>query len=406
MPDLRRTFAIAAFAIACACTVAAPSGAAVIETKSGPVNVEPLAKLNHPWGMTFLPDGRLLITEKPGRLRVYAEGKLSDPIAGVPKVAFKGQGGLLDVEIDPAFAQNRLVYLSYAEPAEEQPEGAREEGDPRFSTFLDKSDTTLKGLAVARGRLEGEAGSGQRLADVKVIWRQVPKTIGRGHFGGRLVFAPDGKLFITSGERQRFDPAQDPASNVGKTVRINPDGSIPADNPFVNKPGMLPDVWALGNRNALGAAIHPASGQLWINEMGPKGGDELIAVERGRNYGWPVVAEGKHYNDAPIPGHATRPEFTPPAHSWTPVISPSGMIFYRGERFPSWRGNALLGGLSSKALIRVTLEGNRVTGEERIDMTRRIRDVIEAPDGAVLLLSDGENGELLRLTPAGAKKEP
>ena len=242
----------------------------VLQTKTGPISIERLTTLTQPWGMAFLPDGRLLITEKPGRLRIYEGGKLSEPIAGVPSVVFHGQGGLLDVEVDPAFASNSLVYLSYTEAAEVQPPGTHDVPDPRFGGSFDKEDNLIKGGAVARGRLDG-----QQLRDVKVIWRQVPKTIGRGHFGGRLVFAPDGKLFITSGDRMRFDPAQDPASNIGKIVRINPDGSNPADNPFANKAGARPDVWSMGHRNPLGAAINPASNQLWINEMGPRHGDEL-----------------------------------------------------------------------------------------------------------------------------------
>ena len=398
MTNLFRRAALAACVTAAAVATAATARAATVTTKAGPVNVEPMAKLEHPWGMAYLPDGRLLVTEKPGRLRVFAEGKLSEPIAGVPGVAYRGQGGLLDVAIDPAFAQNQLVYLSYAEPADPQPADAKDAPDERLGKNFKADDPQLKGGAVARGRLDGN-----RLSDVKVIWRQVPKTIGRGHFGGRLVFAPDGKLFITSGERQRFEPAQDAATNLGAIVRINPDGSVPQDNPFVNKPGARPDAYTIGNRNPLGAAIHPASGKLWINEMGPKGGDELNVIEPGKNYGWPVVAaEGKHYNDAPIPPHADRPEFAAPLKHWTPVISPSGMIFYGGSKFPAWRGHALIGGLSSKALVRVGVEGDRVTEDEKIDMGRRIRDVIEAPDGAVLLLTDGKDGELVRLTPAAA----
>ena len=372
------------------------SDAAQVQTKAGAVNVETLAKLDNPWGMTFLPDGSLLITEKPGRLRTFKDGKLSDPIGGVPKVAYRGQGGLLDVEIDPGFANNKLVYLYYSEPAEQQPPNAQDTPEPRFGGGGDRNDTMLKGGAVARGRLDGN-----QLADVKVIWRQVPKTIGRGHFGGRLVFAPDGKLFIISGERMRFDPAQDMGSNLGKTVRINADGSVPSDNPFANQSGARPDVWTLGHRNPLGAAIQPQTKQLWVNEMGPKGGDELNLIKPGKNYGWPVVAKNAtHYNNAPIPEHATRPEFEPPVMAWTPVISPSGMIFYSGSMFPQWKGNALIGGLSSQALVRVTLEGDRATSDEQIKMGRRIRDVIEAPDGAILLLTDGNNGELWRLTPA------
>lgn len=370
------------------------SSAQTILMQSGPVNVERLAQLDNPWGMAFLPDGRLLISEKPGRLRVYADGKLSAPITGVPRVEYEGQGGLLDVEIDPDFARNRLVYLSYSEAAEQQPKVESDQPDPRLGEFQDLKDTVLKGAAVARGKLDG-----LQLRDVKVIWRQEPKTIGRGHFGGRLVFAPDGKLFISSGDRQRFEPAQDLGSNIGKIVRINVDGSIPDDNPFVKKAGARGDIWALGNRNPLGLAINPASQQLWENEMGPKGGDEVNLIERGKNYGWPIVSPGDHYNDAPIPRHSTRPQFVAPLHSWNPSISPSGMAFYTGNVFSDWRGNVLLGGLSSEALIRLTLSDGKVTGVERIDMQRRIRDVIQAPDGTILLLSDGDNADLLRLTP-------
>ena len=366
-----------------------------LKTKTGTVSVERLARLENPWGMTFLPDERLLITEKPGRLRVYSGGKLSPPIPGVPKVVYHDQGGLLDVEIDPDFAQNATLYLSYAEAAEQQPRAAREPPDPRLGSSLDQQDHVLKGAAVARAQLVGDS-----LRDVTVIWRQVPKTLGLGHFGGRLVFAPDGKLFITSGERQRFDPAQDLGSNLGRVVRINSDGSIPDENPFAKQPGARPDTWTLGHRNPLGAAINPASKQLWIIEMGPAHGDELNIIERGKNYGWPIVSNGDNYDGSPIPDHPTRPEFEPPTYFWHPAVSPSGLVFYTGDRFAAWRGSALLGGLSSKVLIRLTLDRNRVTDEERIDLKRRIRDVVQAPDGSVMVLSDGDQGELLRLTPA------
>ena len=253
----------------------------------------------------------------------------------------------------------------------------------------------LKAGAVACGKLDGG-----KLSDVKVIWRQVPATIGRGHFGGRLVFSPDGKLFILSGERQRFEPAQDLSSTLGKIVRINPDGSIPDDNPFKNEPNARPDIYTYGNRNPLGGAIHPATGKLWINEMGPKGGDEVNVIEPGKNYGWPLVAEARHYNDAQIPSHDTMPDkVTPPHVVWNPVISPSGMIFYDGSLFPAWKGNALIGGFSSRALIVVKGDGKQAEEAERLDMKMRIRDVIQGLDGSVLVLSDGANGELLRLTP-------
>jgi aldose sugar dehydrogenase len=324
----------------------------------------------------------------------YADGvanaEASAPITGAPKVSYHEQGRLLDVKIDPDF----VVYLSYPEAAEQQPPNAREEPDPRLGPFQDLQDNVLKGAAVSRARLDGD-----QLRDLAVIWRQIPKTIGRGHFGGRLDFAPDGKLFVTSGDRKRFEPAQDLNTNLGKIVRINPDGSVPDDNPFANQPCARQDIWTLGHRNPLGAVIAPASRQLWIHEMGPQGGDEVNLIEKGHNYGWPVVSNGDHYDGTPNLRHSTRREFTPPIYSWNASVSPSGLIFYTGSRFASWRGNALLGGLSSKALLRLTVDRDRVTGEERIAMGRRIRDDTQAPDGSVLLLSDGDNGELLRLTP-------
>jgi glucose/arabinose dehydrogenase len=232
-----------------------------------------------------------------------------------------------------------------------------------------------------------------------VIWRQEPKTIGRGHFGHRIVFGRDGTMFITSGERMRFDPARNLTSNLGKVVRINRDGSIPKDNPFVGKGNSREDVWTLGHRNILSAAVHPVSGQLWVFEMGPLGGDELNILRPGRNYGWPTVSNGDNYDKSPIPDHPTKPEFEAPVRTWTPVISPSGALFYDGTLFP-WRGSAVVGGLSSKALIRLTVEGDKVVGEERIDMQRRIRDVLQDRDGSLLVITDDKAGELLRLRPA------
>jgi glucose/arabinose dehydrogenase len=239
-----------------------------------------------------------------------------------------------------------------------------------------------------------------RLDEVEVIWRQQPKTVGRGHFGNRLIFASDGTLFITSADRMRFDPAQQVDSNLGKVVRINTDGTAPQDNPLAGKTrGARPEIWSLGHRNMLAAAMHPTSGRLWVWEMGPLGGDELNVIEPGRNYGWPIVSNGDNYDKSPIPDHPTQPRFEAPVRTWTPVISPSGAAFYRGSLFP-WRGNALVGSLSARALVRLTLDGTRVVDEERIDMKQRIRDVIEADDGSVLVVTDDRNGALLRLRPA------
>ena len=363
------------------------------------VQIQRLASLEFPWGMAYLPDGRLLITEKPGRLRVFADGKLSAPIENVPAVSYQEgqseQGGLLDVAVDPEFGQNRRIYFAYSEETP-QPSPQAEIGDPRFASFLNLKDNRLRGGVVSRATLDGT-----RLSDVQVIWRQEPKTIGRGHFGHRLVFGSDGTLFITSGERMRFDPAQSLTSNLGKVVRINRDGSIPKDNPFVGKGDGRGDIWTLGHRNILAAAVHPTSGRLWAFEMGPLGGDELNVIQAGRNYGWPIVSDGVNYDKSPIPKHSTRSEFEAPARTWTPVISPSGALFYDGKLFP-WRGHVLVGGLSSQAVIRLVLEGEKIVGEERIDMKKRIRDLIQAPDGAIVVMTDAKDGELLRLTPGSS----
>lgn len=367
-----------------------------IEAKSGRIKVERLATLEHGWGLAYLPDGRLLVTEKPGRLRFFADGKLSEPISGVPEVVYKGQGGLLDVAVDPNFASNKFVYVSYAEKAAQQPDVKQDERDPRLGPEQDLSDVVLRGAAVARGRLEGN-----QLQDVKVIWRQEPKQIGRGHYGGTLVFAPDGTLFILSGERQRFTPAQEMNSNLGKVVRINTDGTIPSDNPFASRTDVRSDIWSSGHRNPLGGAIHPATGKLWIHEMGPAQGDELNMPEPGKNYGWPVVSNGDNYDGSPIPDHPTQPQFAPPVFYWHPAISPAGFIFYTGDMFANWKNDALIGGLSSEVLIRVTIDGDRVRSEERLNLQARIREIVQAPDGSVLVITDPKeaNGELLRLTP-------
>jgi len=366
------------FALIAATALAVVSGACsaedrVIATETSKIKVETLASgLNHPWGMAFLPDGRALVTERVGRLHIMsADGTLSEPLTGVPKVFAKGQGGLLDVALDPKFSENKLVYISYAEPGKG---GA--------------------GTAVARGRL-GDAG----LEDVQVIFRQTPKVSGGNHFGGRLAFTPDGKLFITLGERFKFEPAQDLTNHLGKIVRINPDGSVPEDNPFIGQHDAQPEIWSYGHRNPQGATINPKTGKLWETEFGPLGGDELNIPAPGADYGWPIVSWGKHYNGRDIPNPPTHPEFADAIRHWTPAISPSGIAFYTADAIPGWKGNLLISSLSSQAIVRLSLDGETVTGEERILMGTRIRDVAQGPDGALYALTDEDDGAVLRLTP-------
>jgi aldose sugar dehydrogenase len=342
------------------------------DTKAGTIKVETVATgLSHPWGLAFLPDGRMLVTERSGTLRLVSkDGKLSPALSGVPKVVVAGQGGLLDVAIDPDFKSNNLVYLTYSEPGEG---GA--------------------GTAVARGKL-GESG----LDGVEVIFRQEPKVEGGNHFGSRLAFAPDGKLFVTLGERFTFTPAQDLTNDLGKIVRLNPDGSVPKDNPFVGRTDARPEIWSYGHRNPQGAAIHPETGKLWETEFGPMGGDELNIPQAGQNYGWPVVSWGSHYDGRAIPKPPSHPEFADAIYHWNPVISPSGITFYTADAIPAWKGNLLIAALSGQAIVRLTLDGEKVVGEERIPMGARIRDVVQGPDGAVYALTDEGNGEILRLT--------
>jgi glucose/arabinose dehydrogenase len=344
----------------------------------GKVGAETVAKgLEHPWALAFLPDGRMLVTERPGRLRlVDKNGRLSKPLAGVPDVAAKGQGGLLDVALDPRFEENRLVYLSYAEPGEG---GA--------------------GTAVARARL-GESG----LENVQVIYRQQPKVSGNGHFGSRLVFDRDGKLFITQGDRQGYrEQVQDLGSGIGKLVRINPDGSIPDDNPFVGKTGARPEIYSLGHRSMQAAALHPETGQLWTVEHGARGGDELNHPEAGKNYGWPVITYGIDYSGARIGEGTAKEGMEQPVYYWDPVIAPSGAVWYTGDRYPGWKGSLFIGSMQPGALVRVTVENGRVTGEERYlaELGDRIRDVQQGPDGFLYVVTDEEDGRVLRVVPKG-----
>ena len=342
-----------------------------------PFAVEPVASFDEPWAMAFLPDGRLLVTEKAGRLLVVdRDGNKSQPVSGVPEVDYGGQGGLGDVALHPDFASNALVYLSYAEAG----------------------DDDTRGAAVARGVLELEGGVGA-LSAVEVIWRQQPKVTGRGHYGHRLLFDDEGYLFVSSGDRQKFDPAQDMSGNLGKIVRLYDDGSVPQDNPFYDRGGVTAQIWSLGHRNPLGIAFD-SDGRLWNHEMGPKGGDELNLVVSGENYGYPIVSNGDHYSGKEIPDHDTRPEFAAPVVWWTPVISPGGFMVYDGDLFADWRGDGFIAGLSSKSLVRIEFDGETAREAERFDMGKRMRAVAQGPDGAIWMLEDKQGGRLLRLTPA------
>ena len=343
-----------------------------------PFRTTPAATFNEPWAMTFLPDGRLLVTEKGGALRLFnpATGQ-TRTVSGVPAVAYGGQGGLGDVILHPQYAANRLIYLSHVERS-----------------------GSLYGAVVVRARLSLDTAGGGHLDSLQRIWEQLPKVGGQNHFSHRLAFDAAGKLWITSGDRQKFDPAQDLSTNLGKILRLDDDGGIPADNPFAAQGGVAAQVWSLGHRNPLGIAFD-AAGRLWSHEMGPMGGDELNLVLRGRNYGWPLVSNGNHYDGTPIPGHATRPDLEAPRAWWTPVIAPAGMIIYSGTLFPGFRGHAFIGGLSSQALVRVRFDGTGAAAEHRrYPMGRRIREVEQGPDGAIWLLEDGANARLLKLTPA------
>lgn len=352
-----------------------------------PFEIEAITSFDQPWALAFLPDGRILVTEKKGSLRLVGQdGQSIGGVRGMPDVDYGGQGGLGDVALHPDFANNGLVYLSYAEGG---PGGTR-------------------GAAVARGVLSLTERGGS-LSDVEVVWRQYPKVVGFGHYGHRILFDEDGYLWISSGDRQKFTPAQDMQANIGKILRLHDDGSVPDDNPFVDYPsedafvddeGVYGQVWSRGHRNPLGIAVD-LDGQLWNIEMGPAGGDELNRVVRGGNYGYPVVSNGEHYDGREIPDHDTRPEFNAPAVWWTPVISPGHLMIYSGDMFSAWRGNALVSGLSSRAIIRIELDDDSAREVERFDMNARIRSVVQGPDGALWVLEDergDSQGRLLKLT--------
>lgn len=348
---------------------------ASVATAQQTFKTQAVSHFNEPWALAQLPDGRLLVTERAGNLVIFnptTGEKLN--VKGVPKVQYGGQGGLGDVILHPQFAQNHWVYLSYAE-----------------------AGRGGQGAVVVRANLDLSQPQQPSLTQLKTIWQQTPKVSGQGHYGHRLAFDQHGKLWISSGERQKFTPAQDMNSNLGKILRLNDDGTPASGNPFAARGGVAAQVWSLGHRNPLGMAFD-SNGQLWVIEMGPKGGDELNRIVKGENYGYPTVSNGDHYSGRAIPRHATRPEFKAPEVSWTPVISPASLLIYQGNQFPQWKGKALIGGLSSEAIVVVDLTAKPIREVQRVNMKQRIRGLIEAKDGSIWVIEDGENARLLRLT--------
>lgn len=339
-----------------------------------PFKTQEIASFNEPWAMTFLPSGELLVTEKSGQLLlVSTNGVVSSPIENVPEVAYGGQGGLGDVVLHPDYANNSVIYLSYAE----------------------KGKSNKYGAIVVSAKLNISENGGS-LSEIKKVWEQTPKVTGRGHYGHRIAFDTEGKLFISSGERQKFDPSQDMKSNMGKIVRLNDDGSVPKDNPFYDKGGVTAQIWSSGHRNPLGLAFDN-EGRLWNAEMGPLHGDELNLVKRGANYGYPTVSNGDHYSGKKIPNHDTQSQFEKPKTWWKPTIAPAEIIFYDGDMFDAWRDSFLIAGLRSNAIVRVEVDGDIAQEVERFDMGARIRELEQATDGSVWVLEDGIDAKLKRL---------
>ncbi|UBQ37818.1 PQQ-dependent sugar dehydrogenase [Acinetobacter johnsonii] len=337
------------------------------------IQMKRIAEFNEPWALAVLADGRLLITEKSGQLILFnPRDQKKTFIKNLPKVAYGGQGGFGDIVLHPKFAQNHQMYLSYAEA-----------GQGGYGAVVIRADLNLD---QAQPQLD----------NITTIWKQVPKVRGQGHYAHRVLFDGSGKLWISSGERQKFDPAQDLTSNLGKIIRINDDGSVIVDNPFQSQGEVAKQVWSFGHRNPLGMAFDE-QGQLWVVEMGPKGGDELNLIQKGKNYGYPVVSNGDHYSGLNIPDHVTRPEFEAPKLDWTPVISPSSLIFYTGQMFPKWQGKAIIGGLSSEALIIVDTTAQPAKEIQRIDMKQRIRGLQQAKDGSIWVIEDGKHADLIQL---------
>lgn len=357
-------------------TYAQPATKRIESNTGSSLLAESFATFNEPWAMSFLPNGDLLVTEKKGTLfLVDLDEKSKLAVKGIPKVAYGGQGGLGDVIIHPQYKENHWIYLSYAE----------------------QDSSGNRGAVVVRAQFI-PTSTPLQLENLEVIWRQIPKVSGSGHYSHRLAFSPDGKLFITSGERQKQTPAQSWTQNLGKVIRLNADGSVPPDNPFQDKGELAKSFWSLGHRNLLGIAFDK-QGKLWTHEMGPKHGDELNLTIAGGNYGWPIVSWGDQYSGIAIPDHDSRPEFNAPEVYWVPTVAPSGLIIYSGSRFPKWQGNALIGGLRSKSLIRVKIQKGEASEIERFTMKKRIREVEQGPHGAIWVLEDNKGAHLLRLSP-------
>lgn len=345
-----------------------------VKSKSTTLSADVVADFNEPWAMTFLPDGSMLVTTKPGKLfHVTQDGKRAE-VGNIWKVAYGGQGGLGDVVLHPDFQSNNLVYISSAESLDDG------------STF---------GAVVLRAKLD-LSGDKPKLVDEEKIWTQEPKVPGQGHYSHRIAFGPDGYLFITSGDRQKQQPAQDMKKALGKVIRLNDDGSVPADNPWQDDGELAKTFWSMGHRNLLGIAFD-SDGRLWTHEMGPRHGDELNLVEKGKNYGWPEVSYGDNYSGVPIPDHDTTDKYVEPKAHWVPAISPAGLMIYSGDVFADWKGSAFIGGLSSKALIRVAINGTEAKEAERFEWGQRVREVEQGPDGAIWVLEDGGKGAKGRL---------
>jgi len=371
-----------AFAIAGLCLAVAGKPASAFEitgSNGARLNAQSLASFDEPWAMTFLPDGAMLVTTKPGKIFHVTQAGKKTEVAGLWPVAYAGQGGLGDVVLHPDFVRNRFVYVSFAESL----------------------DGSTAGAAVVRVKFETSGGR-PRLTGRKKIWTQSPKVSGAGHYSHRIAFGPDGKMFITAGDRQELTPAQAFDQALGKIIRLNDDGSVSKDNPWQDRGELAKSFWTMGHRNPLGIAFD-AQGRLWAHEMGPRGGDELNLIVKGRNYGWPLVSQGRHYSGARIPVHRTRPEFEPPKVFWVPSVSPAGFVIYSGNLFANWKGNGFLGGLSGRALVRVEMKGDTAREAERYRWGKRVREVEQGPQGALWVLEDGGGGRLLKLTPAAGE---